>query len=317
VDQLEAILGRTPLEALGVEVAVWDAGYDSRWSSFAGARLDGLRALSVAVDLSDTYRPDPAATAAQVLAMVLGQNLAGLQRLELGDPDLGRGVQLDAELLGRLVASPLAGQLVDLRLHSSAVDNARLKQLATAPGLGRLETLVVRGSPITTVRMLADTGGLPRLRRLFVDTRWISIDEHVHLLQARPGLVGLTISPRRTGRHAFDPLLARDEARRLEELRLVSAGIGFLPALLDALPRLRALALSNIPISVHDARLLANGPRLRRLAFTACQLSDDAIRVLCDSEQLGELDRLDLHGNGMSDETKTLVRARFGAAARL
>ena len=99
---------------------------------------------------------------------------------------------------------------------------------------------------------------------------------------------------------------------------LTHAGI---EALADSqrLATLTSLWLRQTSIGPDGARALARSPHaagLRSLNLLECHVGDEGAKALLDSPHLAGLTELQLSGNRLSDDMRTALHARWGAAVR-
>jgi uncharacterized protein (TIGR02996 family) len=202
-----------------------------------------------------------------------------------------------------LAHSPLATSLHTLNLGNCSVGPSGVEALAAAPRLGGLRRLTLAYNPIRPRGLLA-LARSPHLRSL------TSLDLH--------GLPGVRMG-----------MVVAEDVRR------------FLQAL--ALPALRHLNLSGLPLHLRGARVLASSPhlgRLTRLALSETSIPDAGaaallgspalqglltldldfnrirrgVAALADPDVLPRLVRCGLHGNAIPRRLANRIKKRFPSA---
>ncbi|MFO0929962.1 MAG: TIGR02996 domain-containing protein [Gemmataceae bacterium] len=233
-------------------------------------------------------------SAADAARLAVVPDLVRLQELNLGNnPTLGRdGVRA-------LAGSPHLANLTALLLHYNDLGDDAVRDLARSPYLTRLVELYLSGNDLGDPAAVALAGAFPRLRDL--DLR----DNRI----ADPGVLALADAP---------------ERRELTTLYLVNNTIGPLGAHALAasphLPHLARLYLNYNPVGDEGALAFADARRrdaLLDLDLRHCQVHDAGGLALARSLYLPRLELLWLSGNGLSRDTRRLLRARFGARLRL
>ncbi len=103
---------------------------------------------------------------------------------------------------------------------------------------------------------------------------------------------------------------------RLRHLHLQSIALDDLESLTQSPYTDRLIELSFYGnLGIEGARLLAEWPRLqqlRKIALTSCGFGDDALKVLCESGRLGNLEELELRNNCLESEgVRTLAQTKL------
>jgi uncharacterized protein (TIGR02996 family) len=234
-------------------------------------------------------------------------------------------LDVSAEVLAGLVGTPLAARLNYLSMHVIGNDlPGVLELLTTAPAFPALTGLGLM-CPLQGEEMqhLAHSLNLPALRTL-------------HLYSGSDGprccnaLLGSPLWDRLTGFTVNHGGLGDEWAQRiidglpdgkLQTLGLTSSGLTCASVqrliALSNWGELEDLRLSGNSLGEGAGSALAGSPhlaRLRSLSLSSCKLGEDDARDLAASPHAGNLRRLGLFESGLSQQTRQLLKKRFGGA---
>ncbi|MEO8551884.1 MAG: hypothetical protein ABI678_18035 [Kofleriaceae bacterium] len=286
---------------------------------FASEHLTSLRALQIADEDCQLY-------AGHALA---GAHLPALEILALcGDSAAEMG---DAGVAALATANLPA--LRDLALLNLSCSDEAVRALASSQTVTRLHGLDLGWGSYNANHVeppgalaLAGSPNFAQLRRLVLDFNPIGDLGLAALADSRHlnALRSLSLKSSFLGDAGLIALAAGTGLPQLETLEL-TFNRGVTPAGVIALvesPRLATLSslwLRQLHVGPEGARALASSPHarsLRNLNLLECKLGDEGARSLLDSPHLDGLTELQLNGNQLSEDVRTALRARWGAAVR-
>ena len=222
-------------------------------------------------------------------------------------------------VLSRLVNSGFLRGLNSLGLRRCSLRSLAVEALANSADLASLRALDISDNTIGEdgVRALVRSPHLRRLQRLNLNENNLGLGAMYELAEAAflPALTALELSRNWMSTEAAVYLLS---SGRLDGLRSLSLADNRLtdPAVvaLAASPALSPPRRSSQPGSGEPGVLL---PWLRRLDLHGNLLGDVSARALASSRHLSGLAWLDVSGNRMSAEGRSLLRERFGDVVQL
>jgi hypothetical protein len=222
-------------------------------------------------------------------------------------------------VLSRLINSGLLRGLNSLGLRRCAVRALAAVSLSNSADLESLRALDLAENAIAAdgVRALVSSPHLHRLQRLNLSENALGFGALAELEKAPflPSLTALELNGNWMGTETAVSLIS---SRRLENVRVLSLAGNHLTD-----PAVVALAASPM---LYPSRSFGRAgsaetgvalPRLRRLGLRSNQLGDVSARALASSLHLSGLTWLDVSGNRMSAQGRSLLRERFGDAVQL
>ena len=222
-------------------------------------------------------------------------------------------------VLSRLVSSGFLRGLNSLGLRRCALRALAVVSLANSADLVSLRALDLGENNISEdgVRVLVRSPHLHRLQRVNLSENNLGFGAMRELEQASflPSLTTLELSRNLMGTEGAVYLVSSTRLANLTSLSLAENRLSD-PAVvaLAASPALSPPRRSSRPGSGETEVVL---PRLRRLDLHGNQLGDVSARALASSLHLSGLTCLDVSGNRMSAEGRSILRERFGNVVQL
>lgn len=224
--------------------------------------------------------------------------------------------------LSALIESPLAGQLRELDLFDSRLEDQHAAALVRAASMAGLERLELMGAGVgpMTAQAFGEAGALPALQGLGLGDGELE-DEQVEALLGleRPALKWLSLNCNQLTDLTLERLSREKGLTGLSSLYLWfnqfgDAGMGMLLRSWR-MAQLEELHVGSNPVtpSVFAAQLeAARAPRLKTLAIDGLELTGDHIAQIVRGDFLSQVEHLTLNHNPIGDQGAQALASALG-----